>query len=163
MTLFTQQARATEMKLPNPCVILNLDEAMDNASKDKASFDDSLPSDTLSKQVGGYNPNKGATLTGVEQQFDPLPDNYLFTYSATGDKPPGDDDELNKPVDLCDKLVSKFTFLERLAHYMDGNRISNCNQKAVELAIFAEAGTYVRGLDPMKWQKQEDVFMRKYM
>jgi hypothetical protein len=49
MTLFTQQARATEMKLPNPCVILNLDEAMDNASKDKASFDDSLPSDTLSK------------------------------------------------------------------------------------------------------------------
>jgi hypothetical protein len=33
----------------------------------------------------------------------------------------------------------------------------------VELAIFAEAGTYVRGLDPMKRPTQEDAFMRKYM
>ncbi len=100
-------------------------------------------------------------MTGDELQFDPLPDYYSFTYSATGDKPPGDDNELDKPVDLSDKQVSKFTFIERLAHYMDGNRISNCNRKAVELGIFAEAGTYVRGLDPMKRQKQEDVFMRK--
>ncbi len=73
--------------------------------------------------MGGNNPQKGKTLTGVEQQFDPWP----FTYSATGDKPPGDDNELDKPVDLSDKQVSKFTFIERLAHYMDGNRISNRN------------------------------------
>ncbi len=86
-----------------------------------------LPSETSSKEVGDDNPTKGTTLTGVEQQFDPLPDGYLFTYSATGDKPPGDDDELDKPVYLCDKQVSKFTFIERLAHYMDGNKISNRN------------------------------------
>ncbi len=102
-------------------------------------------------------------MTHVEQQFDPLPDDYLFTYSATLDKPPGDDDELDKPIDFCDKQVSKFTFIERLAQYMDGNKIPHCNQKVVELAIFAKAGTYVCGLDPMKRQKQEDVFMRKCM
>jgi hypothetical protein len=103
-------------------------------------------------------------LTGVEHPFVPLPDDYLFTYSATDDKPPGDDDDkLDKPVDLCVKEVSEFTFLERLAHYMDGHKTSNCNRKAVELAIFAEAGIYVRGLDPMKRVKQEDAFMRKYM
>ncbi len=103
-------------------------------------------------------------MTGVEQPFVPLPYDYLFTYSATGDKPPGDDDnELNKPVDLCDKEVSKFTFLKRLAHCMDGHKISNRNQKAVELAILADAGTYIRVLDSMKQQKQEDVFMHKYM
>jgi hypothetical protein len=31
----------------------------------------------------------------------------------------------------------------------------------VELAIAAEAGTYVRCLNPMKRAKQEDIFMRK--
>jgi hypothetical protein len=125
--LFTQQEQGAEMTLPNPCVILNLDEAMDNASKNKASSDDSLLSDMLSIKVGGDNPQKGATLTDVEEQFDPLPDNYLFTYSATGDKPPRGDDEFDKPIDLSDKQVSKFTFVERLVHYMDGNHIFNCN------------------------------------
>ncbi len=45
---------------------------------------------------------------------------------------------------------------------MDGSRISNHNRKAVELAILAEARTYVCGLDPMKRAKQEEIFMHKY-
>ncbi len=143
LALFTQQACATGTTVLNDPVILNLDEAMVNASKDKASSDNSLSSETLSKKVGDDNQKKGTTLTGDEQPFVPLPDDYSFTYSATGDKPPEDEDELDKPVDLCDKQVSKFTFLERLAHYMDGNTISNRNRKAVKLAIFAKAVTYV--------------------
>ena len=59
--------------------------------------------------------------------------------------------------------MSKFNFFEHLAHYLDGSCISNRNRKAVKLAILAEAGTYVRGLDPMKRAKQEDIFMRKYL
>ena len=59
--------------------------------------------------------------------------------------------------DLTDAQV------ERLAHYLNGSRISHINHKAVKLAILAEAGTYVRGLDPMKRAKQEDIFMRKYL
>ena len=46
---------------------------------------------------------------------------------------------------------------------MNGSYICNHNPKAVELAILAKAGTYVRGLDPMKRAKQEDNFMRKYL
>ncbi len=150
--------------MPIGPVILNLEEALVNASKAKTLSDDSVSSETSSNMAGDDNPNKGITLTGEEQPFVPLPDDYLFTYSATGDKPPGDDDnELDEPIDLCDKEVSKFTFIKRLAHYMDGHKISNCNQKAVELAIFAKAGTYVCGLDPMKRPKQEDAFMHKYM
>ena len=34
---------------------------------------------------------------------------------------------------------------------------------AVKFAILAEAGTYIRGLDPMKRAKHEDIFMRKYL
>ncbi len=59
--------------------------------------------------------------------------------------------------DLTDAQV------ERLAHYLNGSRISHLNHKAVKLAILAEAGTYVRGLDPMKRAKQEDVFICKYL
>jgi hypothetical protein len=162
--IFTQQAHAAGTTVPTDPLILNLDEALVNASKDKALSDDSVSSETSLNKARDHNPNKGITLTGVEQTFVPLPDDYLFTYFATDDKPPGDDnDELNKPIDLCDEEVSKFTFLERLAHYMDGHKISNSNRKAVELAIFTKAGTYVRGLDPMKRVKQEDAFMRKYM
>ena len=46
---------------------------------------------------------------------------------------------------------------------MNGSRICNHNPKAVELAILAKAGTYVRGLDPMKRAKQEDILMWKYL
>ena len=59
--------------------------------------------------------------------------------------------------------MRKFNFFERLAHYLNGSRISNRNCKAVKLAILAEAGTYIRGLDPMKRAKHEDIFMRKYL
>ena len=95
--------------MPIDPVILNLDEALVNASKAKASSDKSVSSETSSNKAGDDNPNKGTTLTGVEQPFVPLPDSYSFTYSATGgDKPPGDDNnELDEPIDLCDEEVSK--------------------------------------------------------
>ena len=94
--------------------------------------------------------------------------NYLFNHSVTCgvDHAQNEniDDDLEESInDLTDAQVSKFNFCEHLAHYLDGSCISNCNRKAVKLAILAEAGTYVRGLDPMKRAKQEDIFMRKYL
>ena len=92
-----------------------------------------------------------------------MPDDFLFNHSATHG---GDDvlhdyfnDNLEVPIhDLTDAQVCKFNFFKRLAHYSNGSRISNRNCKAVKLVILAEAGTYVRGLDPMKRAKQEDIF-----
>ena len=71
-----------------------------------------------------------------------MPDSYLFNHSATGgvDDAWNDniDDDLEGPIDdLTDVQLSKFNFFECLAHYLDGSRISNCNCKAVELAILA--------------------------
>jgi hypothetical protein len=74
------------------------------------------------------------------------------------------DDDLEVPNnDLTGEQVSKFDFFERLAQYLDGSCINNHNCKAVELAVLAEVGTYIRGLDPMMRVKQEDIFMCKYL
>ena len=101
-----------------------------------------------------------------EGEYPPLPDDYSFNHSAMrgGDDTRNDNEGDNLEVpndDLTDEQVSKYNFFERLAHYLDGSRIGNCNRKAVELAILAVAGTYTRGLDPMKRVKQEDIFMCK--
>ena len=97
-----------------------------------------------------------------------MPDDFLFNHSAThgGDNVLHDyfNDDLEVPIhDPTDAQVCKFNFFKRLAHYSNGSRISNRNCKAVKLVILAEAGTYVRGLDPMKRAKQEDIFMLKYL
>ncbi len=59
--------------------------------------------------------------------------------------------------------VSKYSFFERLKHYMEGNQITKGNRASVELCILVEAGAAVRGLDPMKKVKKETVFFNKYM
>ena len=73
----------------------------------------SVSSETSPDKVGDDNPNKGIPLTGVEQPFVPLPGNYSFTYSATGDKPPGDDDnELDNPLICVTKRLVSLLFLK---------------------------------------------------
>ncbi len=66
LALFTQQACAAGTTVPICPVILNLQDALVNASKANASSDDSVSSETSSNKAGDDNPNKGITLTGVE-------------------------------------------------------------------------------------------------
>ena len=139
------------------------------------SIDSSVVSSDGTSTGGGTLINRQETTRAgnvvgeyAEGEYPPLPDNYSFNHSAScgGDDALHDhiDDDLEVPIDdLTDAQVRKFNIFERLAHYLDGSHISNCNCKAVKLAILAEAGTYVRGLDPMKRAKQEDIFMRKYL
>ena len=49
-----------------------------------------------------------------------------------------------------DAEASKFSFLDRLKHYMERALISEDNRKAVELAIMVEVGTTVREMDPRR-------------
>ena len=85
--------------------------------------------------------------------------------SPTGSPPPafdygvGDDDD-DFPTD---GEVSKYSFHQRLMHYMDGALIDQQNRKAVELAILVEAGTKVRDMDPIKKTTREQVLYRKYL
>jgi hypothetical protein len=62
-----------------------------------------------------------------------------------------------------DNKVRKYSFFARLAHYMDGNKISEANHAAVEVCISIEAGAAVRSMDPMKKEKKENAFYNKYM
>ena len=61
-----------------------------------------------------------------------------------------------------DAEVGKWTFHERLVHYMDGEKISHSNHKIVEFAILFEAGTYVRNLNPMGKVEQADILLSNY-
>ena len=61
-----------------------------------------------------------------------------------------------------DAEVGKYTFHECLIHYMDGEKISPSNRKAVELVLLIEAGTYVRGLNPMRKQQMGEMILKKY-
>jgi hypothetical protein len=62
-----------------------------------------------------------------------------------------------------DAEASKYSFLDRLKHYMEWVLISELNCKAVELAIMVEAGTNVREMDPMKKDLKEEAFLNSFV
>ena len=72
----------------------------------------------------------------------------------------GDDVDANMPTD---SEASKYSFLDRLEHYMERALISDENCKAVELVIMIEAGTTVREMDPMKKEAKEKAFLNSYV
>ena len=75
---------------------------------------------------------------------------------------PRHDDEFSTATPT-DNEVSKYSFFDRLKHYMEGNLITEGTRASVELCILVEAGAAVRGMDPMKKEKKECIFFRKYM
>ena len=72
---------------------------------------------------------------------------------------PNDDDADSMP----DAEINKFSFVERLRHYMDGNKISDANRKCVEWAILFEVGTLVRNMDTMRTADMEASIFGKYV
>jgi hypothetical protein len=64
---------------------------------------------------------------------------------------------------LTDATVSKFSYHQRLTHYMDGVKISQQNRKVVELVILVKAGTTVQNMNPMKKSSHKEVLLWKYM
>jgi hypothetical protein len=96
--------------------------------------------------------------------------NYKFyAASGAGDRATAARDDLvqvifsPEDVDVGYKVrtnaeVSKYTFFQRLLHYMEGETIRHSNRKAVEMA-----GTMVRNMDAMKKSDRENVLLRKYI
>ncbi len=62
-----------------------------------------------------------------------------------------------------DAEAIKYSFLNRLEHYMERAQISEDNHKGVELAIMVEASTTVREMDPMKKVVKEKTFLNSYV
>jgi hypothetical protein len=165
MALLPQNAGSDNALLLTPRILLPIPPVIDvdilNCEDIDIDSNNELPnvlSDATSTGRGKLIPGKGASVVDVvEGEYAPLPDDYPFDYSPTSNKLRGgvdvhDDDDLDSLIDVSvtDEVASKNNFFDRLAHYMDGHRITNRNCKAVELTIFAEAGTYIRGLDPME-------------
>ena len=76
----------------------------------------------------------------------------------------GDDVDNDMDDDMpTDAEASKYSFHDRLEHYMERALISEDNCKAVELAIMIEAGTTVREMDPMKKEIKEKAFLNSYV
>jgi hypothetical protein len=88
----------------------------------------------------------------------PSGDNYEFS-----EYPADDDDDADDNDMPTDAEASRFTFLERLEHYMERVQISEDNRKAVELAIMVEAGTTIWEIDPMKKEVKEKAFLNSYV
>ncbi len=63
----------------------------------------------------------------------------------------------------ADAEASKYSFLDRLEHYMERALITEDNRKPVELAIMVEAGITVREMDPMKKEVKEKAFLNSYV
>ncbi len=62
-----------------------------------------------------------------------------------------------------DAEASKYSFLDRLEHYMEQVFIFEDYHKAVELAIMVEVGTTVREMDPMKKEIKEKAFLNSHV
>jgi hypothetical protein len=62
-----------------------------------------------------------------------------------------------------DAEVNKYSFLERLCHYMDGITISDANRKCVEWTILFEVGTLVRNMDTMRTADMKARIFSKYV
>jgi hypothetical protein len=80
----------------------------------------------------------------------------------------GEDDDIDFPnTDDADSVpdaeVKKYSFLERLRHYMDGKKISDANRKCVEWTILFKVGTLVRNMGTMRTADMEASIFRKYV
>jgi len=62
-----------------------------------------------------------------------------------------------------DAQVSRFTFHERLVHYLDGEEITKHTRGAVEIAVMVEAGTFVCDGKTDRKEKLEQNFYDKYL
>ena len=117
------------------------------------SDDSSNSSDNDSDIIGGGCTASGRKTTGSPKFPDQQPlDDY---FSAGGDDVDNDMDE-DMPADA---EASKYSFLDRLKHYMEWAFITEDNRKAVELVIMVEVGTTMREMDPMKKDIKEKAFL----
>ena len=62
-----------------------------------------------------------------------------------------------------DLEVSKFSFFERLDHYMERHPINEDNRRAVEIAVMVEAGSIVRELGTMTKESREKKYYEEYL
>ena len=74
-----------------------------------------------------------------------------------------DDDDFDVEGGKTDQEVSKYSFYDRLEHYMERELIKEENRKSVELAIMVEAGSNVREMGVMTKELRANRFLSEYI
>ena len=99
-----------------------------------------------------------------------LPDIYSSSEEASagdlvGDVlfPSGGDNDFESDDDKTDLEVSRYSFFDRLEHYMERETIKEDYQKAVELAIMVEAGSIVREMGTVTKEQRATRFFNEYI
>jgi len=101
-----------------------------------------------------YSPQTGDPTTGMESDASP---SFSITNSIDGFVDDFEDDL------KTDAEVSRYSFFDRLEHYMEHVPISSANRKTVELTIMVEAGSNVREMATMNKDSRELAFHREYL
>ena len=104
---------------------------------------------TVAAAVGGgevHSVNSSDDSSDDEESKESVP---LFGVELVNGSPTFSLDNDQMADSPTDNEVSKYSFYQRLTHYMEGHKISDSNRAAVELCILSEAGAFVRNMDPM--------------
>ena len=76
---------------------------------------------------------------------------------------PGEEDNDDFEGEKTDQEVSKYSFYDRLEHYMEHEMIKEENRKSVELAVRVEAGSNVREMGVMTKELRANHFHSEYV
>ena len=111
--------------------------------------------DTSRSALSMSNPRGNARVS--PRRFEEFDGGKLTSVSLADDSKEEDD---LVPTDL---EVSKYSFFERLHHYMERIPISEENRGTVELAVMVEVGTIVREMGTMTKERRETAYHDEYM
>ena len=75
----------------------------------------------------------------------------------------GEEDDDDFEGEKTDQEVSKYSFYDRLEHYMEREMIKEENRKSVELAVMVEAGANVREMGVMTKELRANHFHSEYV
>ena len=98
-----------------------------------------------------HSPSCGMKTSGMSSPDDRFQDSSLVGSdgglgSGNLSFSPGEEDDDDFEGEKTDQEVSKYSFYDRLEHYMERELIKEENRKSVELAIMVEAGVMTKEL-----------------
>ena len=104
--------------------------------------------------------SRGVKTSGMSLSGDSSPDSSLVKSLSFSLDEDDDDDFVGEKTD---QEVSKYSFYDRLEHYMERELIKDENRKSVELAIMVEAGANVREMGTMTKELRASRFQSEYI
>ena len=104
--------------------------------------------------------SRGVKTSGMSLSADSSSDSSLVKSLSFSLDEDDDDDSMGEKTD---QEVSKYSFYDRLEHYMERELIKDENRKSVELAIMVEAGANVREMGTMTKELRALRFQSEYI